>query len=247
MRYRTLSNVASDLCAIHLGDPEGKGHALAMRALGLAMDELSLHINANIITEQKVIGDNYTIQMPNTCIDVLKVGVMIQGGRVRLMGRDDSIRRGVPEVSGCSCSESSTADEVSACSLCCLHNTWHGNHYLGEMYGFRPPQFPNGKFRYNDKDNRIEFSTGYDVVAGATVFIEYNAALGGPEYNLIPSAFATVLMHRAAAELKRGGEAQYHFGQFKTLYTAYKRASIPYNEFDLLAAIQGEVASAPKQ
>lgn len=247
MRYRTISDAALDLCAFHLGDPEGAKQAIALRALRMAMDTLSLHVSANIISVQKTITDAYTIAMPTDCMDVLKVGVVLDGGRVRLMGRDDSIRRDVPAAAGCTCTESSDTATVSECPACCLHNVWWGDAYYGEMYGFRPPQFPNGKFRYNDKLNRIEFSSGYDVVAGDTVLIEYSAAYGPNEYNLIPAPYMEALLHKAAATLLRGGEAEMHERAFQRAHSAYKRATNPYNEFDITAALRGEMMSAPKQ
>ena len=244
MKYRTIKSVALDLCALHLGDPEGNKEALAIRAIALVMDELSLHINANIVSEKKVIGANFTIQMPESCIDVLKVGVVDNGGRIRIMGRDERIRREVPEVAGCSCGNSETQTDEE-CSACCFHNLVDGNFYKGELYGYKPVLFKNGTFRYNEKQNRLEFASGYDVYDGAEVLVEYRAALGGNEYNLIPSPFALALIRKAAAEIDTRNSER-HMREFNRAYSAYKQAIVTYNEHDLLAALKGEMMSAVK-
>jgi len=247
MRFRTISDVARDICAIALGDPEGTKLAVCARTLRNVLDELNVHINANIVTKRFEIADNFTLGMPNDTMDVLKVGALTDNGRLRIMGVDEGIKRDVP-TTGCSCSSTESSDTETLCSACCFHNAAWGSSY-GELYGYRPPTFPNGMFRYNKRDNRIEFSSGYDVSAGAEVVVEYRAALGGEEYNLIPAEIVNALTFRVSEILNmssRPGVAQANYQAFARSYYAYKSAQNPYTDADLVAALRGESMSAPK-
>lgn len=245
MKFRTLRDVALDLCALHLADPEGNKVALAIRALRNVMDELSIHINANIVSKYFTIADNLTIQMPPDCQEVLKVGVLC-GSRVRIMGRDNDIRRAIPEASGCSCSE--TTDTEDVCPACSFHGYFgEGKYGVREFYGYRQDQFPNGRFRYNSKENRIEFGTGYDIETGAQVLVEYRQAYGATDYNLIPAPFVVALTHKAAALIDaRPGVANNHMNEFRRAYTAYRNANFVYTAEDIVGALIGERMSAPK-
>lgn len=246
MKFRTLRDVALDLCALHLADPEGAKSTLAIRALRSVMDELSLHIHANVVSKYFTIAENLTIQMPADCQDVLKVGVLDSGNRIRIMGRDEQIRRAIPEAPGCSCTE--TTDTTEVCEACCFHNFgWEGKYSVREFYGYKQPQFPNGQFRYNEKDNRIEFGTGYDIASGEEVLVEYRQAYGATDYNLIPAPFAVALMHKAAALIDaRPGVSAYHMNEFRRAYTAYRNGRFVYSAEDIVGALKGQYMSAPK-
>lgn len=246
MKFRTLREVALDMCLLKLGDPEGTKTALAVRALRMAMDGLSLHINANIVTKYFTISDAFTIQMPSETMDVLKVGVLCENGRVRWMGRDNEIRRDIPESSGCSCTETTPADEV--CSACACHNVFYeGKYGVSEFYGYRVPYFPNGRYRFNEKENRIELGSGYDVVAGAQVLVEYREAYGANEYNLIPAPFVPALMYKALALIDmRPGVADSYMREFRREYAAYRNGKFVYTADELVAALKGPQMSAPK-
>lgn len=246
MKFRTLREVALDLCIIHLGDPEGAKTALAVRALRSVLDELSIHINANIVSKYFTISENYTVQMPADTMDVLKVGVMDTCGRIRWMGTDYGVRRDIPQTSGCSCTDTTSTDEV--CSACTGHNFFgEGKYGVREHYGYRVPYFPNGTFRFNEKENRIEFGTGYDIAAGAQVLVEYREAYGANEYNLIPAPFAVAVMHKAAALIDmRPGVAASHMNEFRRAYTAYRNGKFTLTADELVSALKGEFMSAPK-
>lgn len=246
MKFRTLREVALDLCAFHLGDPEGVKTALAVRALRSVLDELSIHINANIVSKYFTISENYTIQMPADTMDVLKVGILDANNRIRIMGRDEGIRRDIQATPGCSCTDETATDEV--CPACSFHNFfWEGKYGVREFYGYKQPQFPNGKYRYNEKENRIEFGSGYDIAADAQVLVEYREAYGANEYNLIPAPFAVALMHKAAALIDmRPGAASSHMHEFRRAYTAYRNGKFTYTADELVSALKGEFMSAPK-
>lgn len=246
MKFRTIRDVALDLCAFHLGDPEGAKAALAVRALRTVLDELSIHINANIVSKYFTISDNYTIQMPQDTMDVLKVGVVDSNNRIRIMGRDEGIRRDIQAIPGCSCTSETATDEV--CPACSFHNFfWEGKYGVREFYGYRQPQFQNGTYRYNEKENRIEFGSGYDIDADAQVLVEYREAYGANEYNLIPAPFAVAIMHKAAALIDmRPGAAAAHMNEFRRAYTAYRNGKLVLTAEEIVAALKGQYMSAPK-
>lgn len=249
MKYRTLDSVAFDLCSFHLGDPEGTKKSVAVRALRAVMDELSLHVLVNVVSEFKAIAADYTISMPAPCMDILKVGVMGADNRIRIMGRDNLLRVATEQPVQCSCESSESSESEEPCPACTFHWYGWGSGAYGEVYGYRPPQFPNGVFRYNKQQNRIEFGSGYDVYDGSQVLVEYQAALEGEGYNLIPSPFVVALTHKAAAMLNsssRPGVAAYNMQEFRRAYNAFKAGTATYSLDDLIAAIKGESMSSPK-
>ena len=252
MKNRTILDVARDLCSFHLGDPQGTKLGLAVRAVRNIMDELSLHIPISIRSAAFEISDSLTIQMPVDCQEVLKVGVLGSDNRIRIMGRDQNIRLDVqPANHTCACgsTEATTAEAASECDACCFHGFYSDKYGVGELYGYRPDYFPNGRYRYNAKMNRIEFSSGYDVAAGSEVVVEYRDAMGANDYNLIPAPAVVAITHKAAAMLmttSKSGAAQLHMNEFRRAWSAYKAGMFPYNELDILAALKGEGMSAPK-
>lgn len=251
MRYRTLNSIASDLCALHLGDPAGQKMGLAVRALRNSLDELNMSVLPNVVSGMMEIADDFTIMMPGDCIQVTKVGVILEdNGIVRFMGRMDNVRRAV-ESNCCVCDETPTEETVTAnISLGnTIHNVFYTSTRKGELYGYRLPQFPNGMFRYNRGENRIEFSSGYDIVVGNKVLVEYLSSLSGEGYNMIPSELANAIMYHSAMSLNlssRPGIAKNYMNEFLRSFGEYKTIALSYDIPDLVAALRGESMSAPK-
>lgn len=249
MRYRTLTSLANDLCVLHLGDAAGNKMGVALRALRATMDELNMSVAPNIVSQLFEIGSDYTIQMPASCMQITKVGVLCDnGGKVRFMGRVDDIRRGIEPVC-CLCEDATATSSAVTCNACAVYGVPFSISSKGELYGYRPPEFPNGTFRYNRAENRIEFGSGYDVFDGSSVLVEYLSSLGGNEYDMIPSELGNAFMFHAAHTINmsaRPGVANNYMNEFKRSFNTYKSIQVNYDADDLVAALRGQSMSAPK-
>jgi hypothetical protein len=228
-------------------DPDFRGLAGVVRVMSSVLDELNLHDGIEYYrSEVMEIDDNLTISLPKDCINVMKVGVVGQDAKVRVMGNDDRIRRkGLADTNKCTCDD--TTDDI--CTACTFCNVWWGNSYFGELYGAKSVEFANGSYRYDRPRNALEFGSGYDISAGAKILVEYKSALDGEGYNMIPSENAMAVAFRTIMALSASvapGRAQYAEHQFKVSWAMLKRRKINNNPLDLIAAVKGQSMAAPK-
>lgn len=228
------------------GDHEASGYGPMMRFVVMSLQDLNLGVIPNVKTESMPILGNFTVELPEHCVDVLKVGKM-NGSVIQVFGEDKNIRRNVSEAR-CTCPNDVDVEAGTAvCPACTFHGFYSGGEY-GELYGMRMPQFQNGKFRYNRELNRLEFGSGYDVYEGSHVVVEYRSALMPGDAQMIPVEAQQVILQRtlAFAHMNVPGKANFHLQQFRMEYERLKSLYNRMTIYDWVAAIRGERVQSPR-
>lgn len=235
MNYVNARTVASNIAALYFSGDD-KQMPRILRQIKVSMGEINLHTDFTVMTQIFTLGADHSIKMPTECVRVLKCGVKDENGRIRMMGVDNLLRK-----ENCECTED-TPDP--ACSFCAFHNFGVGS----TLYGYRHDNFPNGRYRYDQKTNRISFGSGYDIFDGASIFVEYATSLTPDSYLLIPEQFEQALIYKVAHSLlisTNPGVAQMMMAEFRRSWEMLKRLEVPAIH-DVIAAFQGNYMSAPK-
>lgn len=248
MKFKSLQDIAGDICVVYLNDAAMHKQSAVVRAISIVMNELGLHIETPVRSRFFKIPASFTIAMPNDCLAVTKVGKICDGNFV-IMARDEKVYRATAEPL-CGCGESDT------CSLCTFHNVIFPVNMgpmslaLGEAYGYKGDQYPNGEYKYDKSNNLVMFSSGDHVYEGSEVLIEYHTATNSQALNLIPAELTHMIASRVSQIIEHGrgnrGKAADHNSEFRNSYSALIRRWNRFTPEELVAALMGESMSAPK-
>lgn len=258
MRFLPVDTLVRTICAAN-GDTVGSDYARTLRLLQVSMRELNLFIPV-IRSELFTIGTDYTVQLPDYVVDILKVGALTEStNEIRHLGRNERLRVGQQNIAAaeeaCTCGGSSASTSTTStdivdggwCAFCGFNNVWLGGRYFGEFYGRRPNNFPNGTWRFDRDLNKIELGSGTDVTVGGKLLVEFRSSLTEPEYAQFPYECEQPLMWRTLQLLNQAqpGVAMGQFQQFKITFTQMQERYKRYTADDWVAAYRGQRHSAP--
>ena len=132
-----------------------------MRMIGLAVNQVSSNLSPQTQDVVKCIGDNYAIQLPGDCANVVWVAFR-NGNRLQKAGRAIN-NEVINEIEDC---------EGNSTSL--FINRLHEMPltYFQERYGLYTSYFDD-HFVYEEQYNRIVFKSGINVRPGKEVYIRY--------------------------------------------------------------------------
>jgi hypothetical protein len=263
--YDTYDVVVRDICA-YLGDPDAnKKYVEVARFLRRALNTVNLHLVGHIKSIPLEIGENLTTPLPDDFNHVTKIGVCCEG-QIRVLPQNEKlcIPEDIDSFICCTCPASEhilgngcKTDHNQGCGHCRFHNItntstfqfpgwvspfmtypyWYGHH--GKNY--------NGSYRIDHTNGQVVFGSGCDVCAGKIVIMEYNAALGDAEYQLIPRRYFDVLLHKTASYIKRGNEHLLEKREFEQEYIRLKRSETETTLEELVQALQAGLSSAPRR
>lgn len=249
-RFKTLDQIVRNICSM-IGDTQNEGYVRVARLAVQVLEEVNLMGIPQVKTVQVEIGDNLTATLPDDLILVSKVGNVDGNGNIYLMGRDDRIRR-VDEyerLNPVSC------DDVEPVNIptfvpqerVVFYNYYNYNglnrwgEYIGERYGVIDRHFLAGTYRYNSSLNILEFGSGYDIVPGNKVFVEYKATMGDDVHRLVPLEWETAIQYRTLQHLTAAKDppaSAAHHRQFIREYYKVKRLLQTMTIQDWQAAIE---------
>lgn len=246
MNFLSFDSVVRQICR-NMDDPTAQNYLKVATTLKTVIDQLNIHVFRNFKTDQLVINDNLTVDLPAGCAVVTKVGTLTSKGTIQVFGYDGGLVK-LADTPDCGCSEES-ATSSSSCPACTFHSCWMGGYY-GELYGYRQAQFPNGRWREDYANNRIILGSGYDVEAGGMVLMEYKSSMDNEDAMMqIPSDAYAMLMMRTfqiMTSFSNPGASRAHAQSFKVEYDTYKRASSNVSVKDIISAFRGQHMSAVK-
>lgn len=255
MKYATIDRFIRDVLAI-AGDTEYRNMLVMKRIVPHVLNELGLTVLASVQSMTVKVNGAHTIHLPDSVERVIKVGKVLDNGCIRVLGKEGNrIKRSTfKETEGeCTCGEKSNVstdlpaykDESygkTTCLACTFHN-WNG---LGEAYGYREPQFPNGRYHYNAVDNVLEFYSGDDVYEGSELLLEYVPLRPTDKEKMYPVAAFAVLRYKCLVhyyEDSDPGKASYNMQQFKIHLKEYKKTLRDYSLEDIYAAFAGNYSN----
>lgn len=252
MKFLTFDSVARQLCA-QMGDPTGKKLLIVSRTLKSVLDQLDLHVFPHVKSGRFTVQSNLTIDLPSDVAKVLKVGTLLSDGTLRILGLEENLIAPIEE-SACECAavdNSADTSTVTTCPACTFHGCWFPNGQFGELYGYRTPQFINGKWRPDYGNNRVILSSGTDVEAGSTLIMEYKPDTDADNRMIqIPKDAYTMLMYRVFQLIDsygNPGKAQTYARMFKIEYDTFKQSNSHLSVEDIISAFRGESMSAIKR
>lgn len=248
MRFDSIDTITRDIMA-QMKAPDD--YVRIIRAVIRVLENLNWYNVPEFKSDEFLVKENLTIDLPQDVALVTKVGKLVNDqGRIRLLGRTSRLYSKVTTpVISCSCNvvEEDTEVVVTAentCPACTFYNcgTWNNR---GEAYGYRVREHPNGRYWVNEAENRIELSSGYDVVPGQTLTVEYKPVFSEDKYKLIPREYFMVLFYGVSEFLNFGTDnntAQIGYQRYKVEYYRLKRSKMPFGLMDIVRALSGGTA-----
>jgi len=245
MRFDSKDKATRDICSL-LGDQEGRKYYVPVsRQLDRALEDLSFHFVPKIKSTVVVIGDNYSAQLPDDCLQVLKAGVICGDGYLSILGRRDKI---YTTSNACTCGNSTDPTVKTECSSCTFHGLklegeypWYISEY-GEAYGLMQTNFPNGTWAYDEHSNAIDFGSGTDIVIGAGIVVEYKSDMAD---TLIPKIAYRMLEAKVMSVLSN--DRAHWTRMFVAEVARYKRTKLDkYTLEDIINAFQENYVNVPR-
>ena len=256
-RYDTIETIAVDVCR-HMGDPDAKNIAIVLAEVVRVVDQLNFNLALSVKTDKVVISKNFTATLPPDFIDMIKAGILLKSGYLRIMGEvKDLVLQPDPIECTCQCKDKEEQIETGEvvdpttfhqgfCPACTFHNI--SRYRYGEWYGYRPKMYANGKYRIDKPNYRMLFDTsGYDVSEGTEIWIEYRAYDIEERYQRIPRQAFQMIRARALHQLLMGTpQAEQYMNQFRIEYDQYKSQFDPSPE-EIVNAMRGNYRNTIKR
>lgn len=247
------------------GDESVSKYVQIAENVRIAINQLNLHLIPRCRSYILAIGSNLTIELPSEVIKVVKVGVVLPDGKVRVFGRDDSLvnkdlarndtqantihctcntskKEEVQTVEAASVTAISEAYGQYTCPACTFHNVCIDG--STNFYGYRAPQFRNGEYAYDYQYNRIVFGSGYDIKEGVECVIECVVTTEDNDYQIIPAETLPIIRQRVLQYMNETNGnhygAQHHSMEFRREFRQLKRFYQQYTIQDIVSALRGE-------
>lgn len=247
MRFDSVDTIVRDMMAqMKVGDTE---YVRILRAVIRVLENLNWYNIPEFKSDDFLVKENLTIDLPSDVALVTKVGKLIVGGqgRIRLLGRVARLYSKVVETPlTCTCNVEEEESEVvltteNTCPACTFYNYAAGGS-KGELYGYRVREHPNGTYWVNEADNRIELSSGYDVTPGEYLTVEYKPVFSEDKYKLIPREYFMVIFFGVSEFLNFGldnSTSSQGYQRYKIEYNRLKRSKMPFSLMDIVRALCG--------
>lgn len=233
--------LAQEICDFDLNDADRQNMSRVITAVSNSLTELNYHIGFNIISREFEMPANYQIEVPDDCIEVIKVGTFCNG-YIQVFGLNNKL---VSPETACGCK----ADEN--CPACTFHGEYQTSYrnYYGEAYGTKRTQFPNGFYRWDRQQRRLIFGSGSEIFEGSRIIVEYQTSLNMEGVKLIPDEYKPIIKYKALSLYFEGpnpGQSQFYYRKFVSQVDILKRTRMP-SPAQIIAALRGEMMSAPRQ
>lgn len=264
----SMDEMARDICAYLGDDTASKLYVKVVRTAKHVLHQLDMFVSPAVKSVPVAVGENMTAMLPGDVEFVSKVGVCCANGRLKVLGRDDSLCTPPNEkfFKCCDCSneQSGTTTQGAACCEACTFHNIHGSEnfpipsswdWIGGsryFYGYTPKMFAEmGYYKHDIPNGRLIFSGGCDVCPGSIVVVEYASSLSIEQYQMIPRKWYFTVQHRVAHQIKMNnspGAAQEEDRLFKREYDMLKRTyQSNYTLEDFVSALRGGYKSSPKR
>jgi hypothetical protein len=264
-RFATFDSVVRLICTFLKKPNSSQMYVDAARFLALVLEEFEMNMFPNIKSVLLPINDNFTINLPDDCMEVTKVGVLTCDRQLRILGHNSKLSSAAfPKAAAiecCTCETtktSSCSDDTDSCCAACTFNNFNtiaggyaslGQHYLyghsGYLYGYNPEDnFREGTYQVDEVNNRLLLGNGCGVNCDSELVVEYKAVLTGDGFRLIPRKARNALMYRVAYMLT---DKPSYWAQFKVHYRELKRTYDIYSLDDWVNAVRGGYTPAPKR
>jgi hypothetical protein len=243
----TFSEAVRRICNIH-GDVEAKTFTRVATAATVAMKQLRLHVMPLIKTERGTLDASLSWKFPADFSIFTKSGLLCDDGSIKIFGQSNAIDPETRTASTCTCDGDKV--ETTPCPACTFHNvmdTTLGFHT--NMRGYRTPQFVHGRYKVDYKNRRIFFS-GNSLNVGDQIIVEYNATEGPESIRMIPESAFLMVLHKTNEiydSWTRPSAAHSHAKLFKKEYDAFKRLVDDTSYEHIIAALRGNINSAPRR
>lgn len=252
MEFSSFDSVVRQICR-NRQDPTAKEYVAVATTLKTVLDQLNMHVFPSVKSVLLPINDNLTVDIPSDAVMVTKVGTKDSKGGIKVFGLDNGLIKLDDEVD-CDCASSSDSESTTS-EASCTACTFHGCEFLagnfGELYGYRKPQFQNGRWTPDYQYNRIIIGDGTDAKAGSKVVVEYKPSVSSDNRMIqIPVDAYAMLMYRVfelMAAFENPNKALRYGQLFKTNYDTFKQNYNHIGIEDIIAAFRGTKMSAIKR
>jgi len=243
MRFDSVDTIVRDIMAQMKTETE---YVRILRAVIRVLENLNWYNIPEFKSDEFVIKENLTLELPSDVALVTKVGKLIPNsqGRIRLLGRVARLYptvKNIPMTCTCNESEDTVLTVENTCPACTFYNYGRWND-RGEAYGYRIKDHPNGRYWVNEAENRVELSSGYDVNPGEKLVVEYKPIFSDDKYKLIPREYFMVIFYGVSEFLNFGidnNTAQLGYQRYKVEYNRLKRSQMPFSLHDIVRALAG--------
>ncbi len=233
-----LGNLTIEICRDVLSDPTLSNAATVSRGLSSSIKQLNYFAAFNVKTRKFTVG-GASLMMPDDCIDIIRVALMIDGEPC-LIGSNNSFWR--PDSLNCEPSTTTGATVDQTAPSTAFYGYWdYGNQYY-ERYPVKMRQFP-AFYRYVHSSRTIVFGSGIDV--GDELLVEYHTSLTQDSAALIPDKYEAVIKYHFLREYYAPRDA----GNFNRYGFLLKEAikNIKISErpplADIMGVLRGEVTN----
>lgn len=203
------------------GDPDAATYPAVAKIVRATVSNLGLYLPNGLQSRIFTVPDSMVVPLTNDVLSVVKVGVISSDGKLMILWEDNTLRVAmkneeaiVPE--GC---ETDTVVQDTFCGLVIQSD-------YGEAYGYYPERYPWGAWRYDQKNNTIELSSGLRVGPGDRVVVEYRTSPGAEAMANIPIDAEMSIIYKALSMLYAGtkpGLSQYNLTLFRREWGQLKR------------------------
>jgi hypothetical protein len=127
--FVTFDELVRMICSYLNDDEASKLYVKVTRFLALALEDLALKTLPNVKSVILPIEDNFTINLPDDFLDIVKVGVCCHNREIKLLGRNRSLcKTSFPKpavIECCTCdkeegNEHNLTDDGNCCTACTL-------------------------------------------------------------------------------------------------------------------------------
>lgn len=254
MRFSSLDTVVRDTCSL-MGDENAENYIRVARSARLVLEELHLLAIPYLKSDWYTISDNYTIALPDDCVQVMRVATLDHLNRVHILGEDPRLRRvkATEYEAPIACDnpdlEVQNTPSGTAYQTVTFYNLNARGNYVGELYGKRERAFTDGVYRWDKQTNILELGSGSEICAGAQLLVEYKSDFGEDMHRLVPQEWSIAISYRIMQLLsawKDPGKSESLFRNFLRNYQTIKRQSQFMDIKQWTSAIDESRYGAPK-
>lgn len=249
--FITLDKIIRDVCVAN-GDTDFSQYNRVMRSAGLAVEDVFFNLIPQIKSELLEVQSNLTLQMPDDCVLVTKVGVIDTEGRLLVLYEESDLRRRLAnkqKEQAEDCDDTTTNVTASSDVIVAdipFYNCGAGM-FTDVVYGYTYDPGRVGTYRYDKSAGIVELGSGEYIVIGSDVVVEYKSN-SSENLQMIPAEAQSVIMARTQFHLNMGLRpqvAELQFRQFEREYKQLKRVYLRKNPEEYIRAFTRHFSPTP--
>lgn len=239
----TIDRFVRDILS-SIGDEDATAYVRMVRIVSSVLEEQNLRAIPNIRKTRLAVESNYTIPMPDDCIEPQLIGKELTNGYIAALGKRDDLRQ---FEGNDNCVTPSYFPVVTFANEDSEGIDFYWNR-PDERYGRKDSRF-YGYYRYDSEYNRVLIeSEGISIAVGDMLAIAYRTSQ--VDHKCIPVDVSPAIRYMALQrfyESSDPGKAMYMFQMYRRFINDFRKQRLDkFSYQELLDAITSSFNSAPR-